>query len=71
MATNEIRVQQLGERAAEWRDARETLGVKRERLQDSVIEAIDVDGMSTGEVARAIGLSRTRVYEIIGAGYKK
>jgi Spy/CpxP family protein refolding chaperone len=64
------RRQRLADIATAWRDARQTVTVQRRKLQDAVMEAIDTDGASTGDVAAAIGLSRTRVYEIITGAYK-
>ena len=61
----------LADIAESWRDARLTVTVQRRKLQDAILAAVDGAGASTADVAEAIGLSRTRVYEIITAAYNE
>jgi predicted XRE-type DNA-binding protein len=60
----------LGDIATAWRDALDVAKVQRTKLQDAVLEAIDGQGASNAEVAAVLGVSRTRVYEIVACAYK-
>lgn len=64
------RKDRLGAAAARWRDAQETLNVRRREFQDEVLEAIDADKATHAEVAHAIGVSKTRIYGVIAGAYK-
>jgi len=63
--------ERLRELAAFWRDSLATVTVHRRKLQDAVLQAIDVDNARPADVARALGVSPTRVYAIIAAAYQE
>lgn len=50
-----------------YRDALHTVDVARRRLHDRVITAIDIDGLTTAQVARTLGVTRPRINQIIYA----
>lgn len=56
--------------AKTYNDAREVVDVHRERLHEAVTEAADA-GMGMPAIARAIGVSTTRVYGIVARIYRK
>mgnify|MGYP002378435705 CR=1 FL=1 len=66
MSTDQARAE-LAQLAATYRDATTTLDAARRRLHERVVTAIDVDGLTTGTVARALGVTRPRVNQIIVA----
>lgn len=63
--------QRLADLAQIERDARATLATHRHRLQDAVVEALDVHGATTSEVGHAIGVTRTRVHAITVQAYTR
>lgn len=62
----------LGRRLSEaQRDVREKEDAWKASLElrrELVVQGVDVEGMTTGEVARALGLSQSRVMAILGQG---
>jgi len=64
MSTDTARAE-LAQLAATYRDAGATLNAARRRLHERVVTAIDIDGLTTGEAARALGVSRPRINQII------
>jgi len=65
-----VTVDELKSLAATYRDAGLALDQHRERLHDRVAEAADA-GMSMPTIARALGVSTTRVYGIVARVYSK
>lgn len=45
--------------------------VQRRRLHAAIVDAVDVQGLTVREVARALHLSSARVYKIIETTYRK
>lgn len=59
----------LADLVAHVRDAETVLGSWRQQLRATVVNLIDVQGVPRGVVARAIGVSRTRIHAIIAGHY--
>jgi len=61
----------LSDIATASRDARETARIHARKLETAVVDAIDNLGASHREVAAAISVSPTRVYEIYTTAYNR
>lgn len=53
--------------AAAVADAKTTLEAHRALMNRRVVDAIDLDGLTVPQVARAIGVSKPRIYAIIAS----
>lgn len=72
MATlNPERRERLQTLAQQSKDARAATEVASRKLQDEVVAAVDEDKAAVPEVARALGLSKTRVYDMIAQSYRR
>ncbi len=71
MTLNEQQADRLADLATASRDAQELAAVARGRLQGAVLQAVDEFGASHREVAQAIGVTHSRVYQIVIASYAR